>query len=70
MFPQVAEENKAILVPFLLEGVGGVAELNQADLIHPNPEGQKRVAENVWPVLEKVLKERTSAVKRTPNTGG
>ncbi|MHA3771787.1 arylesterase [Verrucomicrobiota bacterium sgz303538] len=63
VFPRVAEENKAALVPFLLEGVGGVAELNQADLIHPNPEGQKRVAENVWPVLEKVLKERAGAVK-------
>lgn len=62
-FPRVAEENKATLVPFLLEGVGGVAELNQADLIHPNPEGQKRVAENVWPVLEKVLKERAGATK-------
>jgi len=32
-----------------------LAEFNQADLIHPNVEGQKRVAENVWLVLRPVL---------------
>jgi acyl-CoA thioesterase-1 len=55
VFPRVASENGAALVPFLLEGVAGSAELNQADQIHPTAEGQKRVAENVWKVLEKVL---------------
>lgn len=55
VFPKVAQENGAELVPFLLEGVGGLAEFNQADLIHPNIEGQKKVAENVWAVLKKVL---------------
>jgi len=58
VFPALATENQTALVPFLLEGVGGVAELNQPDLIHPNAEGQKRVAENVWKVLQKVLIER------------
>jgi acyl-CoA thioesterase I len=58
IFPRVAKENEAALVPFLLEGIGAVAELNQADLIHPNAEGQKRVAENVWKVLEKVAQSR------------
>ena len=60
VFPRVAAETSAALVPFLLEGVGGVPELNQADMIHPTPEGQKRVAENVWKVLEKVLKRETA----------
>ncbi|RYD74588.1 MAG: arylesterase [Verrucomicrobiaceae bacterium] len=63
VFSRVAEESKAALIPFLLDGVGGVAELNQQDQIHPTAEGQKRVADNVWPVLEKVLKERAAAVK-------
>lgn len=63
LFPRVAREHGAALVPFLLEGVGGVAKLNQPDLIHPTAEGQKRIAENVWPVLEKVLRERSVARK-------
>jgi acyl-CoA thioesterase-1 len=55
VFPRVAAERHALLVPFLLEGVGGVEKLNQADLIHPTAEGQLRVAENVWKVLEAAL---------------
>ncbi len=51
LFPRVATEKKVFLIPFLLDGVGGVAALNQADLIHPNVEGHKRVAENVWAIL-------------------
>lgn len=58
VFPAVAKENDAVLLPFLIEGVGGIAEFNQADLIHPNAEGQKRVAENAWTVLQKVVKSR------------
>ena len=57
VFPRVAQEAGVTLLPFLLEGVGGVSELNQADMIHPTPEGQKRVAENVWKVLEKALRK-------------
>jgi acyl-CoA thioesterase-1 len=50
-FAKVATEAKAALVPFLIEGIGAVPEFNQPDLIHPNVEGQKRVAANVWKVL-------------------
>jgi acyl-CoA thioesterase I len=60
-FPKIARETKAELVPFLLDGVGGVSELNQPDLIHPTAEGQARVAENVWKVLEQVLRNRDTA---------
>ncbi|HVR97688.1 MAG TPA: arylesterase [Thermoanaerobaculia bacterium] len=56
LYPRLAEEMDVPLVPFLLEGVGGVPELNQADGIHPNPEGQVRVAENVVPHLEDVVR--------------
>ena len=63
VFARVASENDATLVPFLLGGVGGVAELNQPDLIHPNADGQKRVADNVWKVLQTVLTEREAARK-------
>jgi len=52
LFPRIATEKKAALVPFLLEGVGGIDSLNQQDRIHPNVEGQTKVAENVWMVLK------------------
>jgi acyl-CoA thioesterase-1 len=61
-FSTVAAKNKCALIPFLLEGVGGIPELNQPDRIHPTPAGHKIVAENVWKVLEPILnrKERKS----------
>ncbi|MCB0525937.1 MAG: arylesterase [Lewinellaceae bacterium] len=55
MYPELAKKNGAKLVPFLLENVAGIRELNLEDGIHPNVEGQKIVAENVWTVLKEVL---------------
>jgi len=49
MFPAVAQAEGVTLLPFLLEGVAGRAELNQSDGIHPNVRGARRVADNVWP---------------------
>ena len=60
LFVTLARDNRAVLIPFLLEGVGGVAELNQPDGIHPNPEGARVVAANVWRVLAPVLREAAS----------
>ncbi len=48
VFPALAAEHGWPLVPFLLEGVGGVAEFNQSDAIHPNEAGHARLAANVW----------------------
>lgn len=55
IFPEVATKNKAILIPFLLEGVGGIEKYNQSDLIHPTAEGQTKIAETVWKGLEPIL---------------
>ena len=55
MFPDLAREHGATLLPFLLEGVAGEPRLNQSDGIHPNNEGEKIVAENVWRVLRPML---------------
>lgn len=55
VFEQLAAVNKVELIPFLLENVGGVASLNQADGIHPNPQGARIVADNVWKVLLPML---------------
>jgi acyl-CoA thioesterase-1 len=57
LFTELAEKNKLILIPFLLEGVGGVPSLNQSDGIHPTPAGHKLVATTVWKILEPVLSE-------------
>jgi acyl-CoA thioesterase-1 len=56
VYGDLAEENDVPLVPFLLEGVAGVASLNQADMIHPTADGQRRMAEVVWKVLEPMLR--------------
>lgn len=56
VFADLARANDAALVPFLLEGVGGHDDLNQADRIHPTDAGHKILAENVWRVLEPLLK--------------
>jgi acyl-CoA thioesterase I len=55
VFPQLAAKNKAALIPFLLQGIGGVPELNQGDGIHPTAAGHKIVAENVWKVLRPLI---------------
>jgi acyl-CoA thioesterase-1 len=55
IFPELATEEKISLLPFLLEGVAGHPELNQADGIHPNPAGHKLVAEHLYPKLKKFL---------------
>lgn len=61
VFPAVAEEQGAALVPFLLEGVGGVPRLNQPDGVHPTADGQRIIAQNVWQTLEPVLRARVAA---------
>jgi acyl-CoA thioesterase-1 len=55
IFPALAKANRAALIPFLLEGVGGDPALNLPDGIHPNETGQKIVAETVWKTLQPVL---------------
>jgi len=55
LYRDLAATNKVALIPFLLDGVGGRAELNLPDQIHPNVEGHRRVATNVWKVLQLVL---------------
>jgi len=55
MFPALARSNGVTLIPFLLESVAGVDTLNQADGIHPTPQGQEIVAATVWRALGPVL---------------
>ena len=65
LYADVAAKNKAMLIPYLLEGVGGDPNLNQPDHIHPNAAGQKILAENVWRVLEPIAREVAAPVSST-----
>lgn len=55
IYPDLAKQNKATLIPFLLEGVAGDDKLNIADGIHPNIEGHKIVAKTVVAIIEPLL---------------
>lgn len=55
MYPAVAEEKNVTLIPFLLENVGGIPELNLPDGIHPTEEGHKIVFETIWPYIHSEL---------------
>ncbi|MFL6521175.1 MAG: arylesterase [Chthoniobacterales bacterium] len=61
IFAPLAEKNRATLIPFFLEGVGGNPELNQWDRVHPNAAGQRVLAENVWRVLEPLVQKTAGA---------
>jgi acyl-CoA thioesterase I len=55
IFPELAKKNNATLIPFLLQDVGGDDKLNQTDGIHPNAEGHKVVAKNVYKIILPLL---------------
>jgi acyl-CoA thioesterase-1 len=55
-FPRLAKKNNVPLLPFLLDGVAGVRHLNQNDGIHPNEDGERVVAQNVWKGLKPLLR--------------
>ena len=55
VYQTLAAEKKVALVPFLLEGVGGVPTLMQADGVHPTAGAQGKLLENVWPTLKPLL---------------
>lgn len=55
IYPSLAESAQAVLIPFLLENVGGIPELNLPDGIHPTPAGHRIVAETVWKTIKPLL---------------
>ena len=55
-FGEVAQANNVTVIPFLLEGVGGLREFNQSDLIHPTAAGHRLIAEVAWRTLEPILR--------------
>lgn len=55
VFSKVAKDNNTLFYPFFLEGVAGVPALNQADRIHPTPEGVKVMVKGILPLVEKLI---------------
>jgi acyl-CoA thioesterase-1 len=55
VYSNLAAQENVALVPFFLEGVGGIPELMQADGLHPAVAAQGRLLENVWPTLKPLL---------------
>lgn len=55
VFQDLARENKLAFVPFLLEGVAGVPDLNQSDGIHPTRAGSARIADHLWPAVKTAI---------------
>lgn len=55
IFPDLAEKNKLLLIPFLLNDVAGIPDLNQADGIHPTEQGHRIIAETIWPIIDKAI---------------
>jgi acyl-CoA thioesterase-1 len=69
VFPRVARRYNIPLVPFLLTGVALVPEMNGPDGIHPNAAGARRIADNVWPYLEPMLRSSANADGRAVRSG-
>jgi len=57
VFQDLARDNKLTFVPFLLEGVAGMPDLNQSDGIHPTSAGASRIADHLWPAVEQLIEK-------------
>src|SRR5215213_4998995 len=57
VFQDLARANKVTLVPFLLEGVAGVRDLNQSDGIHPTTAGAARIADHLLPAVKSMMEK-------------
>ena len=70
VYPSLAKDYKVTLIPFLLDGVAGIERLNQDDGIHPTAEGDRIIADRIWPVIEPVARKVASQSSSVANAGG
>jgi acyl-CoA thioesterase-1 len=66
VYAAVAREQNVTLLPFLLDGVAGIARLNQPDGIHPNLAGARIVAANVWRAIEPIVAQLSNRMIKSP----
>jgi acyl-CoA thioesterase-1 len=55
VYADLAKQYNVALVPFLLDGVAGLPQMNQSDGIHPTAGGAQKVADNVWAALKPIV---------------
>ena len=55
MYPRLSEKYDTVLVPFLLDGFAENWSYFQSDGIHPNPQGHKLIAKNLYPYFKKLF---------------
>jgi acyl-CoA thioesterase I len=70
IYPAVAEAKGVMLVPFFLEGVAGVPDLNQADGIHPTAAGYAKVADHLYPIVRKAVDRLRTTGPKPPEKEG
>ena len=56
IYPAVAKNHNAILIPFVLEGVAANPDLNQADFIHPTAEGYAVMVDHIYPFILEAIR--------------
>jgi len=56
VYADLAREYRTAFAPFLLKGMADRRELFQADDIHPTARAQAMILDNIWTVLEPLLK--------------
>jgi acyl-CoA thioesterase-1 len=61
LYPELAKRHQAPFYPFFLDGVALRAELNQADGIHPNPEGVRAIVQRILPQVSLLLEQLAQA---------
>ena len=60
-FRDVARNEDVVFIPFLLDKVAGLSEMNQGDGIHPNERGARIIADTVWSALRPLLERMTTS---------
>jgi acyl-CoA thioesterase-1 len=64
VFRDLADAHDVTFVPFFLDGVAGIPQLNNADGIHPNAAGAKIIEQTIWRALEPMLEKRAAETQR------
>jgi acyl-CoA thioesterase-1 len=65
IYPRIAQKHQILFMPFFLEGVAGDPQYNQADRIHPTAQGYRRIVDNIYPyVLKMIARHRNRAAGR------
>ncbi|UCD82907.1 MAG: arylesterase [Desulfobacterales bacterium] len=66
VYPEVAESENVIFIPFFLEGVAADPGLNQSDGIHPTAEGYRKIVDHIYPYVTTAVNTHREAIKLSP----